>query len=140
MRSKNGLFNSGRTAFMATQKRITVNTKISEEESEKLNSLAERENISVSALIKLFVRALIDGEITIEKGELKTCPTHDEYCICESLDELYRYRELGFDQVIKCFEKHKYPDHEIRRQTGMMIDQISNHGNFNPKRASEDWA
>lgn len=125
---------------MATQKRFTVGTKINERENSELNALASRENISVSAIFKLFVDALLDGDIELEKGELKICTPPHEYCVSEDYDELYRYKELGFDQVIECFEKHKYPDHEIRRQTGMMVDQISNHGNYNPKKASEEWA
>ena len=125
---------------MPSKKYVTISTKISEAEFSELSTIANRENISISAIIKLCMQAIINGDIELEKGELKTCPTHDEYCIYESLDELYRYRELGFDQVIKCFEKHKYPDHEIRRQTGMMVDQIMNHGNFNPKRSGEEWA
>lgn len=125
---------------MPSKKYQTVGAKISEAEFTELTLIANQENISVSAIMKLFVRALLDGEIIIEKGELKTCPTHDEYCISEDLDELYRYKELGFDRVKECFENHKYPDREIRRQNEFIAEQISRQGNFNPKRSGEDWA
>lgn len=128
---------------MATQKRITVNTKISEEESERLNSLAERENISVSALIKLFVRALIDGEITIEKGELKTCPTHDEYCVSgiseEDFQENLRYKELRFDRLLAAFEKRKHPDNIIRQEVEQMIISLLESPDYTSKKGGNDW-
>ena len=125
---------------MPSKKYITVGTRVSESEFDELSKIANAENISISAIMKLCIQAVNNGEIVIEKGELKTCVDTHNHAVSEDSDELYRYKELGFDQVKECFEKHRYPDHEIRRQTGMMVDQISNYGNYNPRRASEEWA
>ena len=41
-------------------KRVTINTKITEEENDKLNRLVSAENISVTALLRLLITELID--------------------------------------------------------------------------------
>lgn len=125
--------------FMSTKKRVTVNAKITEEESVKLNSLAERENISVTALLRLLVDALLTGEIELEKGEIKSCPTTDEYCVSaiseEEFQENLRYKELKLDRLVSAFERRKYPDQAIRQCVEQIVGQILDGSNFNPRRS-----
>ena len=120
---------------MSVTKRVTVNAKITEEESEKLNRLAERENISITALIRLLIDALINSDIELEKGEIKSCPTHDEIRVSEDdfLENL-RYKELKLDKLVMAFEKQCYPDQYIRQQVDEMIGRVINAGRFNAKR------
>ena len=136
------MVNRGRTDFMGTKKRITVNAKITEEESVKLNTLAERENISVTALIRLLVDALLIGEIELEKGEIKSCPTHDEMGVSaiseDDFMENLRYKELKLDKLASVFEEYNYPDYIVRQQIEQMISMIKDNGKFNPRRSNSD--
>lgn len=128
---------------MGIIKRVTVNTKITEEESAKLNRLAERENISITALMRLLVSALLNGDISLEKGEVKSCPTPDEMGVSalsnEDFEENLRYKELRLDKLVRAFEENSYPDHVIRQQIEMMVGQIRENGKFNQRRSSSDW-
>jgi len=127
---------------MGKAKRVTVNAKITEEESEKLNRLAERENISITALIRLLVNSLINGDIEIEKGEIKTCPTPDEMGICEVSEENFmenlRYKELKLDRLASVFEEYGYPDSIVRQQIEQMIMMIKDNGRYNSRRSNND--
>ena len=121
------------------QKRYTISTKINERENVELNALAERTNLSVSAILKLFTDALLSGVIEIEKGELKICTPPHEHCISEisneDFEENLRYKELRFDKLISAFEKRKYPDNVIRQSIEQIIGQVLENGNFNPRRS-----
>lgn len=124
---------------MSVSKRVTVNAKITEEESERLNKLAERENISVTALIRLLVNGLLDGEIKLVKGEIKSCPTTDEMGVSgNDYMENLRYKELKLDKLATTFEEYGYPDYLVRQNIEMMISQIKDNGKFNPRRSSSD--
>lgn len=123
---------------MSTKKRVTINTKITEEESIRLKRIMDRENISSTALLRLLVDGLLNGEIELEKGEIKSCPTHDEYCISDVSEEEFkenlRYKELKLDRLVSAFERKGYPDQAIRQSVDQIICQIMDGGNFNPKR------
>ena len=124
---------------MSVSKRVTVNAKITKEESERLNRLAERENISVTALIRLLVNGLLDGEIELEKGEIKSCPTTDGMGVSEDdFMENLRYKELKFDKLAATFEEYGYPDYLVRQNIEMTISTIKDNGRYNPKRSSSD--
>lgn len=137
------VFIKGRTGFMGTKKRVTVNAKITEEESTKLNVLAERENISVTALIRLLVDALLTGEINLEKGEIKSCPTTDEMGVSEVSEDDFmenlRFKELKLDKLASVFSEYGYPDYIVRQHVEQMISMIKDNGKFNPKRSSSEY-
>lgn len=124
------------------QKRFTISTKINERENLELNKLAERENISISAIMKLFADALLNGDIELEKGELKICTPPHEDCVSaisnEDFEENLRYKELRLDKLVSVFEENNYPDWFIRQQMEVMISQIRDGGKFNPRRSSSD--
>lgn len=121
------------------QKRYTISTKINERENLELNKLADRENISVSAIIKLFTDALLNGDIELEKGELKICTPPHEYNVSaiseEEFQENLRYKELKLDRLVSAFERKKYPDQAIRQCVEQIVGQILDGGNFNPRRS-----
>lgn len=125
---------------MSVSKRVTVNAKITEEESIRLNKLAERENISVTALIRLLVNGLLDGEIELEKGEIKSCPTTDGMGVSEDdFMENLRYKELKFDKLAATFKEYGYPDYLVRQNIEMTISTIKDNGRYNPTRSSSDY-
>lgn len=117
-------------------KRVTINTKITEEENEKLNRLVSAENISVTALLRLLVTELIDGDIKLEKGEIKSCPTPDGLSEIsnEDFEENLRYKELRLDRLVRAFEENGYPENVIRQQIENLIIQVKDSGKFNRRR------
>lgn len=125
---------------MSISKRVTVNAKITEEESERLNKLAERENISVTALIRLLVNGLLDGEIKLVKGEIKSCPTTDEMGVSgNDYMENLRYKELKLDKLAATFIEYGYPDYLVRQNIEMIISQVKDNGKYNPRKSSSDY-
>ena len=124
------------------KKRVTINTKITEEESIVLNKLAERENISITAIVRLLVNALLNGDVELEKGEIKTCPTTDEQWVSEVSEEEFRenlrYKELRLDRLVYAFERKRYTDQAIRQSIENIIMQINDNGNYNPRRSYDN--
>lgn len=122
-----------------TQKRYTISAKLNEHENNELVRLAERENISVSAIVKLLTETLLNGDIQLEKGEVKICPPPHEDCISaisnEDFEENLRYKELRLDRLVKAFEDKEYPDNIIRQQIENMIGQVRSSGKYNPRRS-----
>lgn len=117
---------------MSVSKRITVNTKLSEKEAAELTIIANRENISVSALLKLCVSALINGELEVEKGELKSCPTTDEYCVSDHFysDDFGRKVEKKFDRL----REREYPEEVIDMLKAEILAGIDNRIDMLPKK------
>ena len=126
-----------------TQKRFTISTKINERENLELTKLAERENISISAIMKLFSDALLNGEIELEKGELKICTPPHENCISEVMEDDFlenlRYKELKLDKLASVFDEYGYPDYIVRQQIEQMIAMIRDNGKYNPRRLSSEY-
>lgn len=124
------------------QKRYTVSTKLNERENIELTKLAERENISITAIMKLFVDALLNGDIELEKGELKICTPPHEDCISEVSEDDFmenlRYKELKLDRLVSVFEEYNYPDYIVRQQIEQMISMIRDTGKFNSRKSSSD--
>ena len=120
-------------------KRVTINTKITEEENDKLNRLVSAENISVTALLRLLITELIDGDIKLEKGEIKSCPTPDEMGLSEisneDFEENLRYKELRLDRLVRAFEENGYPENVIRQKIESLIIQVKDGGKYNRRRA-----
>lgn len=127
-------FISSRKRNMPSKNTSVISARVKDETALKLTQIAENRGITVSRLLDEIAEK-IDEETLFEKGV-----TPDGYAVSEDSDELYRYKELGFDRVKECFENHKYPDREIRKQNEFIAEQISRQGNFNSKRSGEDWA
>lgn len=120
---------------MAVKK--VVSTKLTEEELRRLEIVANRENMSVAAIIKLCINAIINNEIELEKGELKMAVDHIEYAdtsfgekVERKLNKLRereypeRFIESLKEQILSCLDAQ--------------IDMLPKR--FNPKRVkSEDW-
>ena len=124
--------------MISKAKRVTINTKITEEESAKLHRLADRGNLSVNAVLRLCVDGLLNGDIEIDRGEIKSCPTHDKQWVSaiseEEFQENLRYKELKVDRLVGAFEKRGYPDRAIRQSIEQIVRAIVDSGNYNPRR------
>lgn len=124
-------------------KRYTISTKLNEHDNTELSRLAERENISVSAIMKLCSDALLSGDIELEKGELKMCTPPHENSVSELSDEDFRenmrYKELRFDKLLSAFERKKYPDEAIRSSVEQIIGSVLDGPDYSSRRSNYDW-
>lgn len=114
---------------MPSKNTSVISARVKDETALKFTQIAENRGITVAKLLDEI------AENYEEKGV-----TPDGCADCEYSDEIFRYKELGIDGLIAAFEKRNYPEHEIRRQIGMMIEQIDYHGNYNPRRAGSEYA
>ena len=118
------------------QKRYTVSTKINEQENEALLKLSEQENISITAIMKLFVAALINGDIELEKGELKTCtPPHEDY-VSETF-EIPVY-ESRIEKAIDGLTEKGYPDRLKRNIEEQILESLRNMPRYDPRRMRDE--
>lgn len=115
-----------------------IGLKIGAEDYKRVEIIADRENMSISAILKLCLNAIINNEIEIEKGELKLEVNY----ICEELET-----PLGekIEKRLNKLREREYPERfieSIKEQilSGLdaQIDMMPK--KFNPKRMrSDDW-
>ena len=116
-----------------TQKRYTVSTKINEQENIELTKLSDRENISITAIMKLFVSALLNGDIELEKGELKICTPPHEDCVSEVLD-IPIFNEGRVERALEGLREKGYPDSVRRNIEEQILEGIRNLPKFDARR------
>lgn len=122
---------------MAVKK--VVSTKLTEEELRRLEIVANRENMSVAAIIKLCINSIINNEIELEKGELKMAVDHIEYA---EYDTPFGEK---VEQKLNKLREREYPERfieslkeQILSGLDAQIDMLPER--FNPKRVkSDDW-
>lgn len=122
---------------MAVKK--VVSTKLTEEELRRLEIVANRENMSVAAIIKLCINSIINNEIELEKGELKMAVDRIEYA---EYDTSFGEK---VEQKLNKLREREYPERfieSLKEQilTGLdaQIEMLPKR--FNPKRMrNDDW-
>lgn len=122
---------------MSANKRVTVNAKLTIDESIKLNKIAENENISLNALIRLLINGVLSGDIEIEKGEL-VVPDDCSEIVREDFEENMRYKSLRMDKLVSAFERKGYPDAVIRQSVEQITSQVLDGSSFSSKRYREE--
>lgn len=115
---------------MASKTTTVLTIRVKNETAEILRETAEIRGISVTDLINQLAEE-IEGCGIAEKG---VTPIND------GLSDDSEYEDLGFGRVLRTFRKRKYPDRAIQRMTEAMVEQISDSGDYNPRRSREDWA
>jgi len=119
------------------EKRV-VGIKVGAEDYRRLEIIADRENMSVSAILKLCVNAIINNEIELDRGELKLEVNYD----CEELDTPFGEK---VERKLNKLREREYPERFIeslkeQMLTGLeaQIEMLSK--KFNPKRMrSDEW-
>ena len=114
-----------------------VSTKLTEEEVRRLEIVANRENMSVAAIIKLCINAIINNEIELEKGELKMAVDRIEYADTSFGEKVER--------KLNKLREREYPERFIESLKEQMLSGLDTQiemlpKKFNPKRMrSDDW-
>lgn len=119
---------------MPSKNTSVISARVKDETALKFTQIAENRGITVAKLLDEIAENLE------ENSEPKKGVTPDGCAVCEYSDIVFRYQELELDALISIFEKRKYPEHEIKRQIRMMIDQVDCHGNYNPRKAGDEYA
>jgi hypothetical protein len=122
-----------------TQKRVTIGTKISEEDFERIELKGKINGLSISALVKLLVMGYKDGDIEIKDGEI----------VRENNEEFFHYEETPLGELIEReFDKlrsRNYPESFICKWKRTIIDGIRSQVEMMPKKydprrmRSDDW-
>jgi hypothetical protein len=55
------------------------------------------------------------------------------------VSDTFEYEELGFDRVLRLLRKKNYPDRAIQKLLDGVAEQVMEAGDYNPRRAKEDW-
>ena len=115
-----------------------IGLKIGAEDYKRVESVADRENMSISAILKLCLNAIINNEIEIEKGELKLEVNY----VCDELETPFGEK---IEKRLNKLREREYPEgfiesikEQILRGLDTQIDILPKQ--FNPKRLrSDDW-
>ena len=117
---------------MPSKKYITVSSRLSEKEFSEIEIIANRENISVSAIIKLCLAAIVNGEIEMEKGELKIGVDTHNHAVFDDFysDDFGRKVEKKFDRL----REREYPEEVIDMLKAEILAGIDNRIDMLPKK------
>lgn len=110
---------------MATKK--VVGVKLNEKEYEQVEAKATLDNVSVSAALRLLINGYLNGEIQIEKGELKI--PEKEYELIEDAP-LGQKLEKQFDKL----RERGYPERYIRQMGENLVESVRSQIDMMPKR------
>jgi len=115
---------------MASKTTTVLTIRVKNETAEILRKKAEIQGVSVTDLINNLAEDIAENDAT-EKGVTP---------INSGISDDFEYEDLGFGRVLRALRKKKYPDRAIQRLTEGMLEQISDNGDYNPRRTREDWA
>jgi hypothetical protein len=117
---------------MPGKKYVTVGARVTEEEFEPIEKVINRENISVSALVKLLLVAVINGKVQLKNGELKIdvdTHNHADYDYFE-LDNFGKRVEKKFDRL----REREYPESFIDMMKEEILRGIDSRIDMLPKK------
>ena len=112
-----------------------VSTKLTEEEVKRLEIVANRENMSIAAIIKLCINAIINNEIELEKGELKMAVDRIEYADTSFGEKV--------EKKLNKLREREYPERFIESIKEQILSGLDEQidmmpKKFNPKRMRND--
>ena len=116
---------------MPSKNKKVIGVKVSEREYQMIETYANTHNISISALMGLCIEGLLNGDIEIEKGELKIGVNPNGYGICESFDDPFG------EKVDRKFDKLRdrgYPERFIDSMKEQILNGIDSQISMLPKR------
>jgi len=116
---------------MPSKDKRVVSAKLNEKEYQMLETYANTHNMTISAILSLCIKALIDGDIQIEKGELKTGVDPIGYAVSEELDTPFGQKvEKKLDRL----RERGYPDNFIYSLKEQILSGLDSQIDMLPKR------
>lgn len=116
---------------MPSKDKKVISAKVSEREYQRLEMYANTHNISISAMITLCLNGLLNGDLDIQKGELKTGVDPIGYAVFEELDTPFGQKvERKFDKL----RERGYPENFIYSMKEQILSGIDTQINMLPKK------
>lgn len=117
--------------MMPSKDKRVIGIKVSEKEFQMIETYANTHNISISALFKLFMNDLLNGDIQLEKGELKLGVNPIGYAVCEELDTPFGQKvDRKFDRL----RERGYPEMFISSMKEQILSGIDSQIDMLPKK------
>lgn len=116
---------------MPSKDKKVISAKVSEKEFQMLETYANTHNMTVSAILSLCIRALIDGEIRIEKGELKTGVDPIGYAVSDDSDTSFGQK---IEKKLDKLRERGYPDNFICSIKEQILNGLDNQISMLPKK------
>jgi hypothetical protein len=116
---------------MPSKDKKVISAKVSEREYQRLEMYANTHNISISAMITLCLNGLLNGDLDIQKGELKTGVDPIGYAVCEELDTPFGQKvDRKFDRL----RERGYPEMFISSMKEQILSGIDSQIDMLPKK------
>ena len=116
---------------MPSKDKKVIGVKVSERQYQMIETYANTHNLSISALMSLCIEGLINGDIEVEKGELKIGVNPNGYEVCESFDTPFGERvERKFDKL----RGRDYPEKFIESMKEQILNGIDSQISMLPKK------
>lgn len=114
---------------MPSKDKKVLSTKVSEYEYQMIERYAEMQNLSVSALMLICARGIVNGDIEIEKGELKTGVDPNGYGLSDNFS----------DKIYEILTEKGYPDRMIEQMKETIISSVKESPKYDARRTREEW-
>lgn len=116
---------------MPSKNQKVIGVKVSEKEFAMIETYANTHNISVSALFRLFMNDLLNGNINLEKGELKLGVNPIGYADSEELDTPFGQK---VDRKLEKLRERGYPENFIYSLKEQILNGLDSQIDMLPKR------
>ena len=116
---------------MPSKNQKVIGVKVSETEFAMIETYANTHNISVSALFRLFMNDLLNGNINLEKGELKLGVNPIGYADSEELDTPFGQK---VDRKLEKLRERGYPENFIYSLKEQILNGLDSQIDMLPKR------
>jgi hypothetical protein len=116
---------------MPSKDKRVISAKISEKEYQQLETYANTHNISISALMSMCIKAVLDGDILIEKGELKFPVDPNGYEVYDEFDTPFGQKlDRKFDRL----RERGYPEKYIEQMKEEILNGVESRIDMLPKK------
>lgn len=109
---------------MPSKYKRVIGAKLNECDCRMVETYAEKHNLSVSALIGILVRGVLDGDIEIEKGELKIGVNPISYA---------DYFTQRINERINDLRERNYPESFIEKMKDQVLNGLDSQISMLPK-------
>ena len=116
---------------MPSKDKKVVSAKISESEYQRIEMYANTHNISISAMITLCLNGLLNGDLDIQKGELKTGVDPIGYAFSDDLDTPFGQK---VDRKLEKLIERGYPENFIYSMKEQILNGLDAQIDMLPKR------
>ena len=116
---------------MPSKDKKVIGVKVNEKDYQRIETYANTHNMTISAILSLCIRALIDGEIRIEKGELKTGVDPIGYAVSEEIDTPFGQK---IEKKLDKLRERGYPDNFIYSLKEEILNGLDNQISMLPKK------